>query len=132
MYRMPLVDEVRVCAFLQTLQMQQMASTVRKEPLKPKLNLPMCHKEFGPGTLYGRLQVGPTNPCKAVFRGSYARMASRSQSRETRKPKLLSLPSIMTSPISGSSVRISRTTSCSLAPLISLTSCSIPNSCLLL
>ena len=45
--------------------------------------IPICHKELGPGTLYGRLLVRPPLHRKAVWRGSILLIACRTHSLVT-------------------------------------------------
>ena len=62
---------------------------------------PICHKELGPATEYGRRFVAPAGHLKAVLSGSMLRNVVRTRSRVTLIPLARMLPQIMLTPEKG-------------------------------
>ena len=83
-------------------------------------DIPICHKELGPGTEYGRRLVKPPGHLLAPPSGSIARSVLRTLSLVTCKPLLLRLPQIICTPEYGASTLISLITATRSSSLILL------------
>ena len=63
--------------------------------------VPICHRELGPATEYGRRFVAPAGHLRAELRGSMLRNIVRTRSRVTLIPLARRLPQIILTPENG-------------------------------